>query len=506
MTKYGLVWEDHPEPILEDIKNGTIITKEYKDKRLIGDENGPQNVLFEGDNLIGLSLLKDEGVKVDVIYIDPPYNTGNGFIYKDKIVDNEDGYRHSKWLSFMSKRLELAYDLLSDDGVIFVSIDDNEQANLKLLMDKIFGENNFITQYSWINNLKGRQISQSGPACTHEYILTYSKDIDNIDDFFVDIDHLKSTQPNIYLGFNYEEQFDSLGGYVIKNELYNSNSIFNEVTRPNLVYDILVNKETKDISFARPNDDVDECIYYRFRAKVNNSGKADYHAWRWSKDKVVAENYNLYFDYEKLRVYTKVRNYKDTLGKDVIMGITSDSGTSDLRRVMGPQAFDHPKPLKLIEYLLRSINNKSAIVLDFFAGSGTTAQAAMELNKEDGGNRQFILMTNNEVEDGKVFNLAKSDEDVVQLLKANGISLNPYKGTGSVAKNEKRKSDIESFFHNGEGKDFFNSDIVQDEGICRKVTYERIRRVIEGDYANPRKNEVIKPLPNNLRYYKLEVE
>ena len=149
---YGLVWEDKPEAIEERLRTELPVLKEVKSKAIISDNaDAPNHIIIEGDNLESLTTLAytHEG-KIDVIYIDPPYNTGNkDFVYNDSYVDSEDSYRHSKWLSFMSRRLRIAKKLLSDRGVIFISIDDNEQANLKLLCDDIFGAKNFISQFVW---------------------------------------------------------------------------------------------------------------------------------------------------------------------------------------------------------------------------------------------------------------------------------------------------------------------------------------------------------------------
>lgn len=145
--KYGLVWEDKPEDVEERLRDELPVLVEDTSKALISTEtDAPNHILIEGDNLEALTTLAytHEG-KIDVIYIDPPYNTGNkDFVYNDKFVDKEDSYRHSKWLSFMSKRLRIAKQLLSDKGMIFISIDDNEQAQLKLLCNDLFGEKNFV--------------------------------------------------------------------------------------------------------------------------------------------------------------------------------------------------------------------------------------------------------------------------------------------------------------------------------------------------------------------------
>ena len=178
--KYGLVWENHVEDVEEHLREYLPVLKEETSKALTnGGEDAPNHILIEGDNLDALTALTytHEG-KVDVIYIDPPYNTGNkDFVYNDSFVDSEDGYRHSKWLSFMEKRLKIAKKLLSDKGVIFISIDDNEQANLKLLCDEVFGQQTFVAC-----PVRRRRNSQANLSKNispiHEYVLIYKPNTD----------------------------------------------------------------------------------------------------------------------------------------------------------------------------------------------------------------------------------------------------------------------------------------------------------------------------------------
>ena len=173
--KYGLVWEDKPEEVEERLREELPVLIEDNGKAVISEDAGaPNHILIEGDNLEALTALAytHEG-KIDVIYIDPPYNTGNkDFVYNDSFVDKEDSYRHSKWLSFMSKRLRIAKRLLSDKGVIFISIDDNEQAQLKLLCDEIFGGENFIATFPRITKASGKTTDKI--AQNHDYVLLYA--------------------------------------------------------------------------------------------------------------------------------------------------------------------------------------------------------------------------------------------------------------------------------------------------------------------------------------------
>ena len=172
--KYGLVWEEHAEIVEEEMKTKIPVFIEDKNRKIVGNADSDEyNFLLEGDNLHSLHLLKKTHAgKIDVIYIDPPYNTGNkDFVYNDKIVDKTDGYSHSKWLSFMSKRLELARELMSNSGLIFISIDNNEQAQLKLLCDSVFGEYNFVANLIWSNKEGGGSSDSKLFRLKHEYIL-----------------------------------------------------------------------------------------------------------------------------------------------------------------------------------------------------------------------------------------------------------------------------------------------------------------------------------------------
>lgn len=219
---------------------------------------------------------------VKVIYIDPPYNTGSdGFLYKD-------GYRHSTWLTMMEERLRLAKAWMREDAVVFVSIDDNECHRLKSLCDQIFGEDSYLNTFVWINNLKGRQISGKGAAKTHEYILAYARK--QIEPFKVSIPKLKSIMPSSYKGFDYDVKEDEAGYFVVKNELYNTNSRFNEETRPNLVFNIHYNFKTGEIRFSEVDEEVDFEGFVKIPPKENNDGVHRYHAWRWSKERILKDS------------------------------------------------------------------------------------------------------------------------------------------------------------------------------------------------------------------------
>lgn len=392
--KYGLVFEEHREKIDEILEENTpVLTEEIN---MFIDNGGQMNFLIEGDNLAALQLIeKTHKGKIDVIYIDPPYNTGNkDFIYDDDYVDSNDAFRHSKWLSFMQKRLKIAKRLLSESGVIFISIDDNEQAQLKLMMDEIFGFDMFVNDFVWINNLKGRQIGKGGAVKTYEHLLCYCKNSDCLASFRAGIRKLKKIMPSVYKNTEYRLLEDARGKYVIKNELYNSNSAFNEETRPNLVFRIYYNESTKDVFFS--DTDSDKAApkgYVMFEPHINKDGKHLYHAWRWSKDKIKSEISELEFDCKNKKIYTKIRNFEQTNIKDIITDISN--GNSEVANILGKNAFPYPKSTALLCFVLEAAN-LCGTVLDFFAGSGTTGHAVMKLNAEDGGRRKFILCTDNE--------------------------------------------------------------------------------------------------------------
>lgn len=393
--KYGLVWEDKPEDVVERCKTELPVLEEVEERAIESDPSLPTNLIIEGDNYHALSVLSYTHTgKVDVIYIDPPYNTGNkDFIYNDRCVDREDAFRHSKWISLMERRLRLSAGLLSKNGLIFISIDDNEQAHLKLLCNEVFGEENFINQFVWINNLKGRQIQGVGAAGTSEYVLCYGRSGHSISQFQYSASFLKSIMPSAYKGFENEVKEDAAGKYIISNELYNTNSVFNEVTRPNLVFDIWYRESDSDIRFDDPRDK----RYTKIEPHKNSDGIHKYHAYRWSKRKILSESRDLEFikNGKTFKIYTKRRDFDSTIVKDLITDITTNVGGAELKE-MGIKGFNYPKPTILIEFLVSISAEKNATILDFFSGSGTTGHAVQRLNAKDGGKRQFILCTNNE--------------------------------------------------------------------------------------------------------------
>ena len=384
------------------------------------DWDTTQNLMIEGDNLESLKLLqKSYAGKVKLIYIDPPYNTGKDFVYFDSFRDNIKNYLkltgqtgesgkklsfnteasgrfHTHWLNMMYSRLKLARTLLRSDGIIAISIDHNELTNLRGLLVDLFGEENAVNTFVWVNNLKGRQISSHGAALTHEFIVVYAKDQDLVEEFMVRVEWARDRLQSAYKGFDYDVLRDSKGTYVLKNQLYNTNSAFNESTRPNLVFNIHHNTETGEV---RTTDIDDRQVFDKFhliRPHVCNDGKHKYHAWRWSRQKIEQETDDLAFvsSGQEVRIFTKVRDYATTVLKDLITDISTNEGAKDVESLLGSCPFSYPKPLSLMQLLVQCLatGDDQPVVLDFFAGSGTTAQAVMAENAADGGNRRYLLV------------------------------------------------------------------------------------------------------------------
>ena len=389
---YGLKWEDREENVFNQLLRNLPILKESKDKAIVSNKEDKANLLIEGDNLHSLMALQytHKGL-IDVIILDPPYNTGNkDFKYNDKFVDKEDTWRHSNWLSFMNKRLILAEKLLSEKGIVFINIDDNEVAQLKLLCDDIFGENNKLGIISVVNNLKGRSDDKFF-ATSNEFMLVYAKNIETA----------------VINGFPMSEDYQK--EYKFKDEISNYKEVLLRKTgknskredRPNMYYPIYFNTETKAISLNPSNNPYEIEIL-----PLDDNGNEG--CWRWGMD-----TFNKKKDTEiviklnsrnKWNVYVKMRDIVD--GKErtqkpkttwINPKYDSGNGTSLIKEMFNNEnVFTNPKPLDFILDILRISSNKNAVILDFFAGSGTTGHAVLELNKEDGGNRQFILCTNNE--------------------------------------------------------------------------------------------------------------
>ena len=366
---YGLVFEVHREDIDDILDTYTPVLTENKD--LFINNDGQMNFLIEGDNLASLKLLaKTHKDKIDLIYIDPPYNTGNkDFIYSDIFVDSLDSFKHSKWLSFMKKRLLIARRLLSRKGIIFISIDDNEVAQLKLLCDEIFGNDNFRGQ---IVRGTGTPTGQGNAILSNEidYILVYAK-----------------TEQAIFNGlpFNSEDAKiynleDEYGKYLVR-PLRKTGGEDRREDRPSMYYPVTAPDGTQIYPIAPLGYES------RWRCQEKTYKQLiDDHRIEWKQDKT------------GWKVYQKF--YLDGRTKQVgnlwidIEG--NKKATITMRNIFGENIFSFPKPVELIYRIAQIASYKNSCILDFFAGSGTPGHAVMKLNAEDGGNRKFILCTNNE--------------------------------------------------------------------------------------------------------------
>ena len=390
--KFGLVWEDKPEQVAIDCETKLPVLTEVTERAITKADDQPTNLIIEGDNYHSLSTLNyTHAGKIDVIYVDPPYNTGSkDFIYNDRYVDKEDGFRHSKWLSFMEKRLELAKQLLSPNGVIFISIDDNEQAHLKLLCDDVFNANNFVAPI--IVNSNSSKNNSKYIGVSHEYVLVYAKDIslleggwrvrkNNVDEFS------KRAKQLVSRGLDPEEVHKELLELVKYPRFYD----FDHYTYADDGGVFRV-----DNSGGVKNGNQKTVLTHPVTKKpcaVPDGG------WRYREEELLrmASENLLYFGKDEKNIPAPKRYLKDYLSQVPKSSVFFDSQSSTkMLKKMGI-AFDFPKATELIEYLISMFpNNEAVTVLDFFAGSGTTGHAVIKLNKKDNGSRKFILCTNNE--------------------------------------------------------------------------------------------------------------
>lgn len=427
--RYGLVWEDKPEAAEERLQSELPVLKEVKERAIISDDpTAPNHILIEGDNLEALTTLSytHEG-KIDVIYIDPPYNTGNkDFVYNDSYVDSEDQFRHSKWLSFMSKRLKIAKRMLSSTGFIFMSIDEREYANLKVLSDSIFGGNKFVGTLHWHKKVrpsnklidKEKAIAM-GISANIEYVLCYA----NVP--IITPDGLTEKGMRAYKN----PDNDPRGPWITSPLWADSNSnkpttlILPDGTR--LTKKWFVGQETLDELFAN---------------NMIHHGKDGFRKKVYLSDVIGQAPMNFLS--------------ADRFG-------TLDNGTDDYKTVMGSASFTNPKPLALIKYLLRlRYDSKDSMILDFFAGSGTTLHSVLELNEEDHGKRTCILV--------------QAPEPTYDMVDGK----------------EQAKKWCESAYKAG-------------YKTIADITYERNKRVING-YTTPKGEQVDGLHANTLRYYRTD--
>lgn len=404
--RYQFTWPDKKKSIL--LANAPINKTLRPCREESVDFDNTENLYIEGDNLEVLKLLQETYLgKIKMIYIDPPYNTGNDFVYEDNFAQSTDEYMensgqfdeegnrlvknldsngrfHTDWLNMIYPRLKLAKDLLSDDGAIFISIDDNEVANLKKICNEIFGSDNFIAQAIVQKSTNGMG-DKKGFAKNHEFILCYQKSTSTI--FYglsPDAEYIKS--------FNLE---DDNGKYKIDGILMKKGAGSRREDSPTLYFPVYYNKNSGHVYLNKQDELVE-------KYPIKSDGSEG--RWTWSKEKIQADNYKLYAS-PNGTIYIK-----DYLTNDRRMKIKTiltnkkyltDRATNEIKEIFNGKPFDTPKPIELIKHLIDVITKNDDIVLDFFSGSATTAHAVMQLNAEDGGNRKFIMVQLPELTDEK---------------------------------------------------------------------------------------------------------
>ena len=394
--KYGLVWdsEKEPERVVLDCAKNLPVLKSVNEKDIKTNDDD-YNVMIEGDNYHALQVLNyTHKGKIDVIYIDPPYNTGKDkeWKYNDKYIDKNDGYRHSKWLNFMEKRLDLAKELLNDKGVIFISIDDKEQANLRLLCDHIFGEANFLGMIHWQTTTDNnpRQISTE-----HEYIISFAKNIELQKKWIIQSEKILLIQKKYNeLKLLYGNDTSDIQKELRKWIKLNKNDLkgvthYDNVDEKGVFHD-------GDIA----NTKFGGYKYNVIHPVTGKPCKIPEKGFRYPQEtmeEMIAENNILFGEDENTLIKPKFRI--DT-AKELLKSYYYEdnrAATKLLESMFNKKdIFKNPKSLNLIERLIHFSSNKDALILDFFAGSGTTGHAVLELNKQDAGTRKFILCTNNE--------------------------------------------------------------------------------------------------------------
>lgn len=521
----GIVWESQEEDKEIELLNSLPILENKSE--ISNDEDNPNHLLIEGDNLFSLTSLQytHKGEKqygqFDIIYIDPPYNLGNkDFKYNDSFVNKENQWKHSKWLSFMHKRLILAKQLLSEHGVIFISIDDTEFAHLKLLCDleEVFGEKNYINTIFVLDNLKGKSNDNLITNVGHK-VLVYARNkksleaiggFDKIENIFgqtIEKKYKNSDNEGYYneVGFRKsgQEKFRSDRG-TMWYPILEKNGDLSPITDDeySIIYD----------SKARVFDDVwleqlrkkYVSLGYNFILPIDKDGDL----LRWNSGfegfKRLLEEGNIFYKasakaiYEKKRPTPKemVQHYADGVPKSYFYKSSYANGTNDLSKSLGVKKsdFSYPKPVSLIVDLMKMHPSKDAYVLDFFAGSGTTAESVMKLNKEDGGKRKFVLCTNNEVDFKTELHYLY---EIGKLKDAPSINKN-----GEVSK-ETEKKYFEYIENNKEEyENITKTNEYQKLGICESITFKRVNNLINKNSSIL--GEEDKFTNNNLVYYKIE--
>lgn len=425
--KYGLVWEEHEEEVDKKLVHNIPVFKEVEERKIVADENAYFNFLLEGDNLHSLKLLeKTHKGKIDVIYIDPPYNTGNkDFIYDDNYIGTDDGYRHSKWLSFMNERLRIARKLLSNEGVIFCSIGDDELSQFKIILDEIFGEDNFINLVS-VKTKNAAGASGGGQDLklkkNLEYLLIYSKDIKFSPEFntvykLTEIEELLDYYKENDISWKYTSVLVNPGTKkYIGSTVDGAGDEIKIYKRLNPIF-MSVNQIAK-----KDNISVRE-VYKKYFNQIHMTAMPQSSIRKRVVDYIGEDNldreslysieyipisgrnkgrlYEQFYKGQKLRLIAwfadvGVSNNDGVFKKDIEGTYWDGIELNNLSKEGSVKFSNGKKPLSLLNRIIKMYKYKDAIILDYFAGSGTTGHAVMQLNKEDGGNRKYILCTNNE--------------------------------------------------------------------------------------------------------------
>jgi adenine-specific DNA-methyltransferase len=402
-TRFGLVWEAD-ELERDKALNSDFVALDLDPALSHGD--GPwRNLIIEGDNFDSLRALKlGFAGRVKCIYIDPPYNTGNkDFVYNDRFVDKDHAWRHSLWCEFMFRRLELAKDLLAPDGVIFVSIDDNEVFHLGLLMNRVFGESNFVANLVWE---KGKKGDAKLVSVTHEYVLTYVADKTGMlaagqvwRRTKAGIEHVF----DVYQQLRLELKSDHEGIRARMMKWYRDLS----PTHPAKAHKHYNWSDERGLyfadNFAGPDDGRESRPRYEILHPITGKPcKIPSTGWRWSSDRTQIEMAvnpsRIHFGVDETTIPCRKSYLHEISGEPFTSVFYRDgrAGTLEVERILGKGQFSFPKDATVIEELIALSTGPKDIILDFFAGSGTTAHAVAKLNASDGGNRRFILVSSTE--------------------------------------------------------------------------------------------------------------
>ena len=407
--KYGLIWEEHEERVDKELETQIPTFEEVKDKEIVFNPDDKFNFLLEGDNLHSLYLLeKTHKELIDLIIIDPPYNTGsNDFMYGDKYLNNEDEFKHSKWLSFMSKRLNIAKRILKSDGLIFINIDDNELSQLKLLCDDVFGEENFVNcicvKMSEPTGVKMAHCEKRLPKIK-EYVLLYKKKDILLKNIQVPKEKWDDEYKILITGVT-KEELDTVKALMSLNDISKDDIIkcdqicskmhFSNINE--LLVDCKTENEKNNIKYENAYRIVRDVATTGIAKKLadekrkNNKNNAFVIKTPQNKVYLIKNGYSFQASQPRIKIL-----FADQYLTNNPCDLWQDIKTTGLENEGYVSFLNGKKPLKLLERILELSNKKNALILDFFAGSGTTGQAVLEMNKKDNGNRKFILCTNNE--------------------------------------------------------------------------------------------------------------